>query len=231
MPNFKNLTDKKFVRLIAKLPMKKRLKSGRSVIYWKCICECGNTVITQSQQLLSGHTQSCGCLQKERAAEANTKHGYSPRGKKDPTYSSYLNMKTRCDNLFRNNSHNYIDRGIGYCERWNKFENFLEDMGERPKGKSLDRIDNNGDYCKENCRWATPIEQAQNTRKNVWLECDGIKMVKSAWIRELGVFGSFINRRLKKNIPFPEIVRQAREFKAIKYWGEDLRQSDFENGY
>ena len=108
----------------------------------------------------------------EKGVHGNTKHGYSPgNGKQSPTYNSWYNMKTRCQNPNYPDYEYYGGRGIKVCERWQDFENFLADMGEKPEGLTLDRIDNDGDYEPDNCRWATMKEQIQNRRnlKNQYL--------------------------------------------------------------
>lgn len=104
-----------------------------------------------------------------RGNKNSLRHGHAIHGTKgSPTYRSWLAMKTRCYTHGRDNADRYVDRGVKICERWESFDNFLADMGERPKGKTLDRWPNiNGNYEPANCRWATPTEQARNTRRNV----------------------------------------------------------------
>lgn len=93
---------------------------------------------------------------------------------KTPTYKTWCKMKERCNNPNGNRSNSYINKGITYNERWESFELFLEDMGERPENMSLDRIDNNSNYTKENCRWATKVQQSRNTSRNVFYLINGV---------------------------------------------------------
>lgn len=107
-------------------------------------------------------------------------------------------MKRRCNNPNAENYPYYGGRGIGVCERWEEFENFLHDMGPKPLNMTLDRKDSNGNYEPNNCRWATKAEQANNTNRNVILEKDGKKMTVSQWAKELGVNQASINLRLRR---------------------------------
>lgn len=123
--------------------------------HYLCLCDCGKEAIVRIDNLKTGNTRSCGCML--------LRHGMT----NSLTYRSWNAMLDRCTNIHHNAYKNYGARGITVCTRWYDFRNFLEDMGERPLNKTLDRIDNDGNYEPSNCRWATIYEQIQNSRIRV----------------------------------------------------------------
>lgn len=129
-----------------------------------CRCDCGNQKPIRHSSLYGDRVLSCGCLRREIMRVRASKHGHAPQKAHSPTYRTWNNMRTRCTNPKFKDWQYYGGRGIKVCDRWLVFENFLADMGERPKGRSLDRRDVNGNYEPDNCRWATNSEQRLNQR-------------------------------------------------------------------
>lgn len=133
---------------------------------WLCYCDCGNEKDVSINSLRRGKTTSCGCKKIKHGHASNTEHeGCSNRYKSSPTYNTWRRMIDRCTNPNHRNYKRYGGRGINVCSEWrNDFSAFLNDVGERPQGKTLDRINNDMGYEPSNCKWSTPKEQAQNRR-------------------------------------------------------------------
>lgn len=128
-------------------------------------CECGGYVHAHLPKIITGHTKSCGCINREKPQAL--KHGHSSRIKHSKTYNSWAGMIQRCTNPNHCGYKNYGGRGITICPEWlESFENFLSDMGERPEGMTIDRINVDGNYCPDNTRWATDAEQRANKRNS-----------------------------------------------------------------
>jgi len=159
---FKDLTDKQIGRLLVIKRSSKKLTNGS--YYWHCKCACGKAVIVPAPSLVKATSKSCGCWQKENMSLVKSIHRNAVHGKESREYKTWQGMKDRCSRPKASNYKYYGARGIKVCDRWLKFENFLADMGKRPLGTTLDRVDTNGDYKLSNCRWATATQQINNRR-------------------------------------------------------------------
>lgn len=180
------------------------LPTGDRLRIYECKCDCGGVAHAIATNLKNGNTKSCGCYHKDRNREIQTTHGQT--GSK--LYVVWAGMMQRCNDSTVAAYKNYGGRGIAVCERWHKFENFRDDMGEPPSGLTLDRIDVHGDYEPSNCRWATRATQARNTTRNHFLTLYGQTYCLSEWAERLGLPISTIKNRLSKKWPVEMILSQ-----------------------
>lgn len=194
----------RFGRLSVSSEAYKNPKGIRAVA---CVCDCGAEKECLISDLSGGRVTSCGCAKRARVLDMGAKnktHGHTPRGVRSPTYISWQSMIARCTNPKTNGFQRYGGRGISVCREWSGedgFTRFLADMGERPAGTSLDRVDHAGHYCPENCRWATVQQQRSNRHNSVLITQDGRTMSAADWARELGVHRNNVLRRNKRGAP------------------------------
>lgn len=201
MSSFIDLTGKVFGRLTVIGPYERR---GNST-YWKCRCACPDKTEKYIfiSSLTRGVTQSCGCIHKEELVERNTKHGKAYTS----AYFIWQGMKDRCCNPSNARYNDYGGRGIYVDPAWMDFNVFYKDMGDRPKGKSLDRIDNNGPYRKGNCRWATRKEQNNNKRNTRYLTYNGETKLLSEWGETLGINPGTLGSRIARGRTVDQILQ------------------------
>lgn len=211
MPKAADLIGQTFSRLtvIERLPLDKHYK-----VRWLCICTCGKTTIAVTAKLRNGHVQSCGCWFDETRKTCSKRHGYSSSHKEDgisifdyPEYRVWAGMKSRCYQKNNKSYRNYGARGIVICDWWrHSFPNFYQDMGTRPPFHVIDRIDPNGNYCPENCRWVDMKLSAQNTRKSIWITFNNETLALSDWARKLNVPAERLRDRYHKGLSVEEIL-------------------------
>lgn len=173
--------------------------SGKMISVWNCACKCGGSKTASAKDLRSGAVKSCGCYKKERKRRRNvaTRERHGMCG--SPTYQSWASAKTRTTDENNRSYPRYGGRGITMCPRWaESFMEFYRDMGDRPPGMSLDRIDNDGPYSRENCRWSTPAEQARNRRSTVLFRIGDREMSLTEWSKVSGIAEPRIWKRINK---------------------------------
>jgi len=184
------LTGQRFGKLLVKECVGRHEKSRAKL--WRCLCDCGSETIVESSSLVTGNTRSCGCLR----IEVPTIHGQS----RTRIYSIWKSMRRRCDNKTDPGYCLYGKRGITYCEEWKSFQAFYSWSIENGYSEllSIDRIDVNGNYSPENCRWATPQEQSNNRRNNHKIEINGVSKTLTEWAREYKIHPTTLYNRIKK---------------------------------
>lgn len=172
--------------------------ADRRYFRWDCVCECGEEKLgVDGNHLRKGLVKSCGCFRREmgvkRGKDSAAAHGMT----KTPTHSTWVAMIRRCDGRDKDGRKGYFERGISVCPRWlHSFELFFKDMGERPAGTTIDRIDNDGDYEPGNCRWATPSQQQRNKGSNRLITYNGMTKCTAEWEEITGINSTTILARL-----------------------------------
>lgn len=173
-----------------------RTKKGKRTIHtWVCKCCCGKIVTACVGQLRSGVTTHCGCQRLKRSIASGRKNS---DGSPSRAYTAWSHMLCRCNNKKNKGYSNYGGRGIKVSREWHSFDAFFNDMGHPPKGSSLDRINNNGNYNKANCRWATVIQQANNVRRNIRVKYKKNGATVAEWARILKINSSTLRHRLHR---------------------------------
>lgn len=203
MPAFKDLTGLRFGRLTTESCQTRASRVNRTRTKWFCQCDCGRAAVVAATALLCGHTQSCGCLQVDRTIATSTTHGQTG----GRTYRTWVRILARCRDPSNIGYPDYGGRGITVCERWLSYENFFEDMGDRPRGKTIERKSNGGNYQPENCCWATPKQQANNRRSNRILFWDGEDLTLAQIADTTGIARSTLWNRLNRGLTIEQATR------------------------
>lgn len=193
--------------------------NGRDKYFLKCICDCGEIRKVYGPNFFARDAQSCGCMKLEMLIERSSTHKQT----KSRAYISWLHMRKRCYDASIKEYSRYGARGITVCDRWNNsFENFFKDMGERPKGYTIERIDNDGNYEPGNCRWANRKEQARNTSRNIFVSFNEKRMVLIDCCKELGIPMNVItNKKKTEGISYQETVDGFKNG-IFKYYSADV---------
>lgn len=183
-------------------------RRGKYRRMWLCRCDCGNEREIQISALVGGRTTSCGCKKTETLKRMATKHGLC----RSPEYRAYNHLIDRCYNENDIMFKNYGGRGIRVCDRWlHSFENFYSDMGPRPSNKhSIDRENNDKDYCPENCRWATRKQQARNTTRTRKIMWRGEERAYRDVCDQYGLPDSTVRSRLKRGWDIERAITEPR---------------------
>ena len=199
MDRSKDITGRRFTRWSV---ISRAGNNSGGTALWLCRCACGTERVIRGTELRYGRSASCGCLVSEIARDTcirrNTTHGMSG----SPEHRVWKQMIQRCHTPNSPSFQNYGARGIAVCKRWRgSFAAFYKDMGRRPTGGTLERVNNNGPYSPSNCRWANMREQSNNTRRNRVIKFHGKAMTTAQWARELGITPMSLWKRLNRGTP------------------------------
>jgi hypothetical protein len=202
-----DITNQQFGRLTAVRMTARRSKGPpQRMERWLFRCSCGNEHEADKAHVMRGCTSSCGCWHVEDLRKRRTTHGHPRHGQESPEYRAWESMRERCSNPNNTGWEHYGGRGITVCPRWDKFENFLADMGRKPSPQhSIDRIDPNGNYELSNCRWATPIDQQNNKRSNHRVTIGGREATIAEHAREANMNPKHLLKRVNDGWS-PEIL-------------------------
>lgn len=201
------LTGQKFNRLTV---IEYVGQNDRNLSLWRCRCDCGNEIVRTGNAILQGHTKSCGCAKKCRHDVKKKKHG----GSYDALYDVWVQMRRRCHNPKSSAYSYYGGRGISVCEEWRdegtgyiSFRAWALQNGYT-KGLTIERVDVNGNYCPENCKWIPKARQSDNTRRTIWIEYNGEKHNLKQWSRILGMSDETIRYRYHRGLPVEEVLKK-----------------------
>lgn len=184
-----DLTGKKFHRLTGIERVENLTQYGQS--RWLFMCDCGTKKEIFGFLVVHERVKSCGCLAKEKPSRL--RHGMAGT----PVFNSWVSMRQRCLNKNCKAYPEYGGRGITICDEWDSFERFQEDMGPRPAGSSIDRIDNSAGYSPGNCKWSTPVEQVRNRRTTMLYQWAGVELPLQSWAEAIGIKYSTLWARYK----------------------------------
>jgi len=218
----------RFTRLVV-LDNAGKDKHGRYV--WRCKCDCGKETIVRATDLNNGVTKSCGCL--KVSGLSRLRHGHKRAGGASRAYLCWVNLKRRCTDESLPSWGDYGGRGITYDPSWESFDQFLLDMGEPEPGHSLDRIDNDGPYSKDNCRWLGKVDQANNRRSVKIIELNGESRTMAEWARHLGLRLATLYHRFDRGWPVDRALTPSHyhRYAGEKPISDMARKAANEGGY
>lgn len=205
MPKFRDLSGFTFGHLKA-ISQNGKSKSGG--YKWLCVCDCGKSIVVRGSSLTAGTAKSCGC--KKNEIPRNFKHG----GRNTKLYNVWRSMKQRCALITSASYKYYGKKGVFVCKEWQQFSNFQKwaQQNGYAEGLSIDRIDVNGNYCQENCRWATKSAQANNTSRNRMLSFRGEQKTMSQWADAFGISYGTMNHRIQRGWDMQKIANTPQNF-------------------